>query len=288
MSLDSTLIEKALEYQLTGAIIASLLRRGHRYEVLHSICDRDGYDVVIEAKGIIRHIQLKATVEGGKRAKVSLHTALARKPSGCAVTVGWNPQTLQPTSFRFFGAAPGAPLPDLGGRISRHSRGNSEGTKGLRPDHRDVAMGRFERICDLDGLIDRLFGPEKDATIAQLMTHMASTPRLGTGHWLDAVRAGDFTAIPAKLDWDSSADLAHLIDGYALAAELGHCDTQAFLEVQNIAASETNVWPGNAADLWTTLFLEHHRWRQGGVEPDLEARTRLDMLAHQLREALTQ
>ena len=79
VALDSTLIEKALEYQLMGAIMARLLARGQRYEVLHSVCDHDGYDVVIEAGGITRHIQLKAVVNGGKRDRFSLHTPASNR-----------------------------------------------------------------------------------------------------------------------------------------------------------------------------------------------------------------
>jgi len=39
--------------------------------------------------------------------------------------------------------------------------------------------------------------------------------------WLELVRAGDFSSLPRTLDWESSCDLAHLIDGYALVEAVG-------------------------------------------------------------------
>ena len=48
-----------LEYHLSGAVTSELLLRGQSFELLRTDCDRDGYDLVIEANGVIRHIQLK-------------------------------------------------------------------------------------------------------------------------------------------------------------------------------------------------------------------------------------
>ncbi|MCE7797248.1 hypothetical protein LWE61_11835 [Sphingobium sufflavum] len=141
---DSNLIEKALEFQLVGQIMARLLLRGHRSEVLHSVCDRDGYDIVIEAKGIVRHIQLKAIVQGGKRANVSLPVGLGRKRSGCAVVMGWDQNVIQPVGFHFFGGLPGQPLPDLGAKITNHTRGK----KKPRSEHGNIGLGKFIRQAD--------------------------------------------------------------------------------------------------------------------------------------------
>lgn len=282
---DSTLIEKALEHQLTGAIMARLLLRGQRYELLHGVCDRDGYDVVIEAGGVMRHIQLKAVVQGGKRASFSLSTRLATKPSGCAIWINWDPTTISFTDFRFFGAGPGQPLPHLGDRIPRNSRANSKGAKGARPDHREIPAGRFMRLRDLDELVDQLFGrtprPEHDL----IKRAMAVTPELGTAPWTTVVRNGDFSAIPDDIDWKSSNDLASLIDGYTLIATLGH-DPKRFIEGQWLAAQATGLWSGGAAELWATVFLEHRARRLAGTEPAAEERALLDELVRQLREAL--
>lgn len=175
LAMDSTLIEKALEHQLTGAIMARLLLRGQRYELLYGLFDRDGYDLVIEAGGIMRHIQLKAVVAAGKRARFTMSTRLAAKPSGCAIWISWDPVTITRTGFRFFGDAPGRPLPNLGERMARHTRGK----KAERPDHREISGSRFESVADLDALVDRLFGPVLDPVPAQLRATIAASPAIG-------------------------------------------------------------------------------------------------------------
>lgn len=279
LALDSTLIEKALEYQLTGAIMAGLLTRGQRYEVLHGVCDRDGYDVVIEAAGIMRHIQLKASVEGGKNDRFGIHSRLATKPSGCAIWIIWGRDTVQPMSFRFFGSEPGQPLPDIGNRISRHSRGK----KAQRPAHRDISTKRFEPMTGLDMLIDRLFGPAPDPARSLLLANMTDVPDFNAEPWLAAIRAGSFAARPDDLDWASSAGLAHLIDGYSVVSALGHADADIFLEQQLALAARAGTWPGSVAALWATLFLEHRRWRFADpFEPDEKQHVLLDRLVAQL------
>lgn len=283
LAMDSTLIEKALEHQLTGAIMARLLLRRQRYELLYGLFDRDGYDVVIEAGGVMRHIQLKAVVAEGKRARFTMSTRLAAKPSGCAIWISWDPATISFTGFRFFGDAPGRPLPDLGDRMARHTRGK----KAERPDHREISGGRFEPVADLDALVDLLFGPAPDPSFAQLRAAMAASPAIGETLWMERVRAGDFAAIPDSLDWDTSIDLAHLIDGHALLEQTGRGDAIAFLEAAGTEAAQTGRWPGNATDLWITLFLEHRRWRHASPqEPDPQQQALLDTLVRQLREAL--
>lgn len=283
LAMDSTLIEKALEHQLTGAIMARLLLRGQRYELLYGLFDRDGYDVVIEAGGVMRHIQLKAVVAQGKRARFTMSTRLAAKPSGCAIWISWDPVTISFTGFRFFGDAPGRPLPDLGDRMARHTRGK----KAERPDHREIAGSRFEPVADLDALVDRLFGPAPDPAFAQLRDVVSASPAIGGAPWLDRVRAGDFTAIPEGLDWETSADLTHLIDGHALLEQTGRGDAIAFLEAADAAAAQAGCWPGDATNLWITLFLEHRRWRHASPqEPDPQQQALLDTLVRQLREAL--
>lgn len=287
LAMDSTLIEKALEHQLTGAIMARLLLRGQRYELLYGVFDRDGYDVVIEAGGIMRHIQLKAVVANGKRNRFSLSTRLASKPSGCAIWISWDPATIGYTGFRFFGGRPGEPLPDLGDRVSRHSRANSLGRKGERLDHREIPASCFTRIADLEALVDHLFGPAPDPDLQLLRTAMISAPGISAEGWIGAVREGSFDAIPTDLDWDGSADLAHLIDGYALLEQTGRGEGATFANQARIIAEQTGRWAGGALDLWIALFLEHRHWRQSEPhEPDPQQRALLDTLVHQLREAL--
>jgi len=156
----STILEKVLEYRFLATLTTELLKRGiDDFAVLRSDVDCDGSDLVIEAGGIIRHIQLKGIVRGGTRANVTVNTKLARKPSGCVVWMVYDPDSLELGPFRWFGATPGSPLPALGDKLARHSKANAGGIKAERPAHRIVRGGLFERIDSIDALVDRLFGP---------------------------------------------------------------------------------------------------------------------------------
>jgi hypothetical protein len=118
-----------------------------------------------------------------------------------------------------------------------------------------------------------------------LLKHLDASPACDPGSWLEEVRRGNFSAIPDELDWNKSSELAHLIDGYALARDM--CvDPDSFLQSQTEAAALTGSWPGNAAGLWATLFLEHRRKRFAG-EDDGNGEL-LNRLIHQLAKALNQ
>ena len=282
LSSQSTLIENTLEYQFCGAITSELLLRGHAFDLLRSDRDLTGYDLVIEANGVTRHIQLKAQIAGGRAVEVSAQTKLETKPSACIIWTTYDPVTLRPAAWRFFGEKPGECITPLGDRIAKHSRGE----KGFRPQHRIVKANRFEKVSDVEQLVDRLFGTT-DHEIASLVDHMASLPASDSEPWLEAVRAGDFTAIPAGLDWGSSTDLAHLIDGYALLEQRGRADFSLFADHALSVATQIGRWCGTISDLWIALFLEHRRWRHASpVEPDAAQRALLETLVRQLREAL--
>lgn len=155
----SKMVEQALEYQLLAELTAGHLRRGVAYEVLRGDFDTSGYDVVMEAKRVTRHIQLKACILGGKASSVPIHTALASsKPSGCVVRMRYDPGTLSITEFGWFGDEAGHPLPPLGDRVVKHSRGNSSGVKAPRPSLRSLPASKFSKLQDAAGLLDKLFG----------------------------------------------------------------------------------------------------------------------------------
>jgi len=66
---------------------------------------------------------------------------------------------LEVKSYRWFGAGPGEPLPDIREfKVAKHSKGNAEGTKLERPNHRIVSRGQFEPLNTLDAVLARLFG----------------------------------------------------------------------------------------------------------------------------------
>jgi hypothetical protein len=130
-------------------------------EVLHSEIDSSGYDLVLECNGIIRHIQLKTSIEGAKRSTVNINVALAEKPSGCVV---WTTRHIDKEKNRisleylFFGGNPGEVLPGIDNlRITKHTKGNSLGIKKERPSIREIPKSRFMKIKDTSELLSRLF-----------------------------------------------------------------------------------------------------------------------------------
>jgi hypothetical protein len=160
----STVLEKTLEHRFLADLCSYLWTCGvYDFAVSQSEVDLYGYDVIVEAAGTIRHIQLKLARTGSRRRHVSLNNRLAQKQSGCVVWMFYKPQDLTIDHYLWFGSAPGEPLPALGDKVTRHAKGNAEGVKTKRPAHRDVAKGRFDRVPTVGGLAQRLFGPLEDA-----------------------------------------------------------------------------------------------------------------------------
>lgn len=160
----SSSLEKVLEHRLLAAITTELWVRGVRdFEVLRGEVDAHGYDLVLEVSGILRHIQLKAMIRGGKRRDVGVSLALGRKPSGCVIWMTYDPDTLELGPFLWFGNDPGAALPALGDRSVRHSKGDAQGFKAERTGHRLVSRSRFSQLPDVGDLVDALFGKTQAA-----------------------------------------------------------------------------------------------------------------------------
>ena len=120
----------------------------------------------------------------------------------------YDPQTLRVLTYRWFGDPPGNPLPYIGNRIARHSKGNAQGVKLERAGHRDVGQAEFEDLTAIDQLADHLFGPRRShGTSLVLAQHRQ---RFGS-EWLMRVRS-----LVGSPRWDESIELAHVVDGYAV------------------------------------------------------------------------
>jgi hypothetical protein len=152
--------EALLEHLFAGDVMKHLWQRGDwRLEILKPQVDDSGYDLVLEANAIIRHVQLKASFRGSTVRETSINTALAAKPSGCVVFLWFDKDTLDLGPFAFFGAAPGSPLPDISGlKTARHTRGNALGVKNERANIRTIPLSKFEKVDAIDQLVTRLFG----------------------------------------------------------------------------------------------------------------------------------
>jgi len=291
---NSVLREKVIEHVFLAELSRALLLNTRiPFEVLRSEFDANGYDLVVEAVGVLRHIQLKAGRLGGKRAKVDINTALSGKPGGCVVWMMVDETTLKLGPFYWLGGAPGEPLPSLGDKVGRHTKGDSAGVKAFRPGMRVVPKGRFTRLEAIEQVAEKLFGPPLTDELERLRRHLADRGAeplpIGPEHdWLPAVRGGQFSAIPTDLDWEGSAHFAHLIDGFVLAAEIGVAEPYAFADGALADAQATGHWRGSAPRLWLALFMEHRRWRQSDIEPGPDVVALLDGLVRALMSSLTQ
>lgn len=158
-SLFSSYRERVLEHLFVGGVLRELWLQGrHDVEVLRAEVDGAGYDVVLESREVVRHVQLKAARVGGRRASVGINVKLASKPSGCVVWLYFNPKTLDLGPFLWFGGVPRAPLPDLGLKVGRHTKADSTGHKADRPNIREVPKRCFTEVPTISELITRLFG----------------------------------------------------------------------------------------------------------------------------------
>ncbi|MBX9609230.1 MAG: hypothetical protein K2Y51_23665 [Gammaproteobacteria bacterium] len=152
--------EHLLEHLLIGELLKfAWLNRQAELEVSRPELDRGGFDIVLEANGVTRHVQLKSSATEAKTALQKLHTGLALKPSGCVIWTRFDRATLALGPFFVFGGRAGEPLPSLQDlRIAKHSKGNAQGEKKARPNIREVRKGAFRRVETVGELYQELFG----------------------------------------------------------------------------------------------------------------------------------
>ncbi|RYD54110.1 MAG: hypothetical protein EOP60_08545 [Sphingomonadales bacterium] len=159
LSTYSSTREKILEHRFVADITAELWARGvFDFAVSHSEVDNSGYDLIVEARGVTRHIQLKAMHVRSRTAEFPVQARLEDKPSACVILMLHDARTLAIAQYRWFGAAPGAVLPSLGARMGKHSKANAQGIKSERPAIRRLEKRRFDTIGNVSALVDQLFG----------------------------------------------------------------------------------------------------------------------------------
>lgn len=282
----SVLREKVLEHLFLGDLTRALLKAGRRCEVLRAEYDGAGYDLVLEADGMLRHVQLKAMRADGKRAHVDINMELANKPSGCVVWMLIDPETFTTAQYRWFGGRPGEPLPPLGDRAVRHTKSDSQGVKTERPGLRQLPKSRFTSVRTMGALLDRLFGDEPTRDIHRLLAHLAlqPAPPPSSPAWLRLVRLGQFDAMPERLDDAEMVEFTHLVDGYALA---GLTDPETIQSALASSRPDLDALDLPASDLWAAMFVEHRRLRFGGTELDLDQRLWFDAAYQRLRSKLS-
>lgn len=254
----SVLREKVVEHVFLAELSRTLLLDLNMpFEILRAEFDAFGYDLVIEANGVLRHVQLKATRASGARASVDVQLALAQKPGGCVVWIVVDPDTLQPGPFLWFGGSPGAPLPETGERAVRHSRADATGEKKVRPGLRRIPKGMFRRIDTMRELAIAMFGQGE-----------AAYDRILLGHLARRDIALDPGAVPLRpLTWDQASDLGAMVDAYALAEDGGLGDPGEVAIAMRARAERTGEWRGSALELWITVCMERlwDRWQSEGA-----------------------
>ena len=151
--------EKVVEHVFLGELLRYLwVRRIAGVQVLKPEGDAAGYDLVLALGKTIRHVQLKTMMKGGKARFQPVHESLAAQPSGCVVWIVLN-EDLSFDHFLWYGEAPGQALEKLHKcKVAKRARANAQGIKKERASTRSVPKSAFEKLVDLGGLVQRLFG----------------------------------------------------------------------------------------------------------------------------------
>lgn len=161
--LKSGFFEQLVEHAFISEVLQEVYYgTGQVVEVLRAEVDASGYDLVMECRGILRHIQLKTSRVGGRTASQKVNVALGRKLSGCVVWVireEDSEEKRMKLSYRVFSDAPGKPLPSLENyKTAKHTKGDASGKKAERAAIRVVPKRAFQVVATTSELVKVLFG----------------------------------------------------------------------------------------------------------------------------------
>lgn len=154
--------ENLIEHLFIGEVLRYLWCAGYQdVDVLRAETDAGGYDVVIEANSVIRHIQLKSSAKDAKTARQKINVELWNKPSGCVVWVRFDGSTISLGPYKWYGGPAGAKLtarsdPDKLPR-AKHTKANAQGEKSERKNICVLNGGDFEDLQTIADLVERLF-----------------------------------------------------------------------------------------------------------------------------------
>lgn len=130
-------------------------------EVMSAGVDDSGYDIVLEWRGVLRHIQLKG--RAGQGAYIRVNRVLSRKPAGCVVLLSCG-QDLASIKYSLIGASPPGPLDLTPYRKAKRLRANRLGIKAETLSTCLIPVSAFEPRLEMADLVKALFGPEPAKT----------------------------------------------------------------------------------------------------------------------------
>lgn len=158
----SSFREKLIEHLFLGELLKLSWQKGDcQLEISKPEVDNSGYDVLLDEKGVLRHVQLKASVIGGKTANQKIHTKLQEKQSGCVVWIYFNEDTLELGPFLFFGGLPKNKLPDISNETTaKHTKANQSGEKAERKNLKVIRKGLFRKVETISEIHNELFGSQ--------------------------------------------------------------------------------------------------------------------------------
>ena len=152
--------EKLIEHLFLGDLLKlSWLKYKCSLEIARPEVDNSGYDAIAEANGIVRHIQIKTSVVGGKTASQKIHRKLAVSPApACSGSTSmkrqWNSGRTCTSAHR-----------NLAGQwkalsVVRRPSTPRATKMGSKQSERTYASpkGAFSRLSSLEAVYEQLFG----------------------------------------------------------------------------------------------------------------------------------
>lgn len=148
--------ENLLEHVFIAELLKTCwLQEIYDVEVLRSEVDDCGYDLAIECRGTLRHLQLKSTHLQGKASRQNINVKVANKDGGCVVWMIFDADFVL-RRFHFLGDENGK-HELLRGRVARRTTANSKGVKPHRQNIRVVNKAKFSELGSMKELVDEMF-----------------------------------------------------------------------------------------------------------------------------------
>lgn len=128
-------------------------------QVFNAEVDDSGFDVVLGLGSQVRYVQLKQTHEEKLPPHCSVRLSFAALPGACVVLMSHTIAELHLKAFRFFGAAPEAPMPSIEAMRASKSPGRRDATgkRKTREHYRNVKCSHFQGPFTAPELLDVLF-----------------------------------------------------------------------------------------------------------------------------------